>query len=347
MKNILKMALTMPVIKNIKKYKKILLGLLIFFVAVFVFETFIPNSLFAKEAITYDVKKGVGGEDVAKDLYEIGIVKSPFFFKLYAVLTGNHGKIQAGKYEISPSMSTAEIIKKMALGQTIKERITILEGWDLEDIAKHLESRNLYSKEDFFSITNQDFSNEFAVLSDKPNAVSIEGYIFPDTYYVSYEEGIDDLIKTALANFNSKLDEQMRSDIILQKKSVFKIITMASILEKEANNYKDKKIIAGILWKRIEEGVPLQVDATVNYVTGRSDPKVAIKDTKIDSPYNTYKYYGLPKGPISNPGLESILAAIYSEDSPYWYYLSADGTGETIYSKTFDEHLDAQRKYFR
>jgi len=122
---------------------------------------------------------------------------------------------------------------------------------------------------------------------------------------------------------------------------------MASMIEKEVQTPEDKKMVSGILWKRITEGMPLQVDATVNYITGKHDKGVQIKDTVIDSPYNTYKYYGLPKGPISNPGMDSIQAAIYPQKSVYWYYLSATKTGETIFSKTLEEHNLAISKYLK
>ena len=122
---------------------------------------------------------------------------------------------------------------------------------------------------------------------------------------------------------------------------------MASILEKEVVSLHDKKIVAGILWKRIANGVPLQVDSTINYITQKNNASVSVKDTDIDSPYNTYKYSGLPKGPISNPGIDSIMAAIYPTKSQYWYYLSADGTGKTIFSQTLEEHAAAIAKYLK
>jgi UPF0755 protein len=125
-------------------------------------------------------------------------------------------------------------------------------------------------------------------------------------------------------------------------KSVFEIITMASMLEKEVRSLEDKKIVSGILWKRMEVGMPLQLDATINYITVKSNPGVAVKYTKIDSTYNTYKYVGLPKGPISNPGMNSIIAAINPKDSPYWFYLS---DGRTIFSKTFEDHCTNKAKY--
>jgi UPF0755 protein len=144
-----------------------------------------------------------------------------------------------------------------------------------------------------------------------------------------------------LANFGKKLNPELREKIAVQKKTIFDIVTMASLLEKEVITLDDKKIVAGILWKRLEIGMPLQLDATVNYVTGKNDPSVTIKDTTIDSPYNTYKYKGLPKGPISNPGIDSIIATIYPKKTNYWYYLT---DGKTIFSETLQQHNTAKAK---
>ena len=183
---------------------------------------------------------------------------------------------------------------------------------------------------------------QFYFLKDKPEDTSLEGFLFPDTYEISGGINCDDFIITMLSNFERKITPELKNQMQKKEKSVFEIITMASMLEKEVRTLNDKKIASGILWKRIEVGMPLQLDATINYITGKSDPAVAIKDTKIDSPYNTYKYKGLPKGPISNPGMDSIIAAINPEDSPYWFYLS---DGRTIFSKTFEEHTVNKAKY--
>ena len=169
---------------------------------------------------------------------------------------------------------------------------------------------------------------------------------FPDTYEIIPGAKLENIIRKTLNHFDEKLTADLKGEISRQKKSIFEVITMASMIEKEVKTLEDKKIVSGILWKRLEIGMPLQVDATVNYITGKNHDGVLLEDTKIDSPYNTYKYYGLPKGPISNPGLDSILAAIYPTKSDYLYYLSAPD-GKTIFSKTYKEHSIAQNKYLK
>lgn len=327
--------------------------LVVFFIVVIIFlvtafwEIYIPKNNISQETITYDLKKGAGEKDIALELQRQGIIKNNKFFRIYVILTFQYSKLQAGRYELSPSMSIVEIVKKFVSGNIIKNKITVIEGWDLEDIGSYLEDKNVISKKDFFDVTKKDWSNEFVFLSDKPKKLSLEGYIFPDTYYMAENATGEEFIRVAMQNFNKKLMPDLRKAITDQHRSIFQIITMASMLEKEVRLADDKKIVSGILWKRIKEGIPLQVDSTVNYITHKNDPKVTVKDTKIDSPYNTYKYYGLPLGPISNPGMDSIIAAIYPIKTDYWYYLSADHTGQTIFSKTLEEHNIAIAKYFK
>jgi UPF0755 protein len=239
-------------------------------------------------------------------------------------------------------MSTYQIAKKMAQGNVIKNTIVILEGWDEADIAHYLEEKNICSKKEFTELVNVDYSGKFLFLKDKPKTADLEGYLFPDTYEVSKNPDCKEVILAMLSNFDKKLTEDMRSQIQKQGKSIFDVVIMASIIEKEVRIESDKKMVSSILWKRISINMPLQVDATVNYITGKSDPSVLIKDTKIDSPYNTYKYRGLPMGPISNPGIGSILAAMNPVKTDYLFYLS---NGATYYSKTLDEHNEAKAKY--
>lgn len=344
--------------------KKVLIGIGVFFVVLFLLEIYLPKSFLKKDIVLYNLERGSSYKEIARDLERRGIIKNAQFFKFYVLVTLQYSKLQAGNYELSESMSITDIVKKFIAGDIVKQRITVIEGWDIEDIAKNLAEKEIYSKENFILATKKDWSTcsasaqssnqisdcsgfSFEFLNDKPKNVSLEGYLFPDTYYLSEKSLPEELIKFALSNLDKKLTLELRQEISRQKKSLFQIITMASMLEKEVQTLENKKVVSGILWKRIKEGIPLQVDATINYVTGKSDKKVAINDTKIDSPYNTYKYYGLPLGPISNPGMDSILATIYPESSDYWYYLSADGTGKTIFSKTLEEHIEAQRQYFK
>ena len=310
----------------------------------------IPGS---SETKYFLVEDGQSMSDIAYNLEEENLIKSDLFFKIYVLLIKDVSReLKAGEYELSYGMTIVEIADKLAKGDVVERGITILEGWNLRDIAQVFEDKEIFNPDEFFVLVGypgsdyseiaglplpKDFSDQFDFLEEKPRDISLEGYFFPDTYEISKGESLEGSIIKILDNFDQKLTPEIREEIKDQGKTIFEIITMASILEKEVPTEKDKKIVAGILWKRIDTGMRLQIDATVNYATTKSDRAVAIKDTKIDSPYNTYQNYGLPLGPISNPGIESILAAMRPTKTSYWYYLSAKN-GTTIFSRTFEEH---------
>lgn len=270
------------------------------------------------ETIMFLVKKGEGAEEISINLKEQGLIRYSSFFRIYALIDGKAEELKAGEYELSPSMNVLEIVNKLASGDRIRKIITIIEGWTVKDIANYLGVEGLDS--------------------------DLEGYLFPDTYEISPEDGIEEIIDKMLANFDKKLPLELMEEIASQEKTIHEMVIMASLIEKEVRTFEDRKIVSGILWKRMKVGMPLQVDATITYITGRKSTEILKEELEIDSPYNTYKYKGLPSGPICNPGMDSILAAIYPEDSGYWFYLSTP-EGETIFSKTLKEHSEARAKY--
>lgn len=317
------------------------------FAAFFAIEVFSPKSFTQSEPVLYDIQRGVKSKEIAEGLENKGIIKNSLVFRAYAFFIGRYRSLQAGAYEFSPSMSIAAIVHKLTSGDVIKHKISIIAGWNNNTIADYLEKNNFYSKKEFLEALNQDYHKEFPFLQDKPKEAGLDGFLFPDTYKISANADVKDFVRVALTNTSQKFTLELRKEIGAKKKTIFEIITMASILEKEARTLDDKKIIAGILWKRIDNGMPLQVDATINYITGKSNPKSAIRDIKIDSPYNTYKYTGLPLGPIASPGMDSIIAAVHPKRSSYWYYLSSDKTGKIIFSATFRDHTIAMARHFR
>jgi UPF0755 protein len=325
--------------------KKIAYGIGIVFILVFLFlcfEIYIPLNPNSRETVIYSAEKGMGNEEIAKDLKKLGIIRSANVFNFYVLISLQDSRLQAGEYNLSPKMSIYQIVKKMVKGDVLANKLVIPEGWNVGQIAEYLQDKGICTQDYFVSLTEKDYSAKFSFLLDKPKDVSLEGYLFPDTYNVAKNETCEEVLDAMLENFDKKLTLQMRAEIEKQDKTIFEVITMASLIEKEVRRPEDKKIVSGILWKRLEAGMPLQLDATVNYVTGKSDPSVSIKDTKVDSPYNTYKYKGLPKGPISNPGIESIEAALNPKQTKYWFYLS---NGATYFSETFEQHNSAKAKY--
>jgi len=326
----------------LKKIISIITAVLLLIFLFVCFEVYTPINPGSHEIITFTVQKGWGDDEIAIELQKLGITRSNYFFKFYVILSLKHSSLQAGEYSLSPRMSVYQIANKMAQGNVIRDNAVILEGWDTKDIGKYLEQKGICKQDYFISLAKKDYSGEFDFLKDKPKDVGLEGYLFPDTYEVSKGETCEDILAAMLTNFEHKLTPALRAEITKQKKSIFDIITMASIIEKEVRSLDEKKIVSGIFWKRIAVGMPLQSCATINFITGKNDPGALLKDLQIDSPYNTYKYRGLPKGPISNPGINSITAAIYPKKTNYWYYLN---NGQTIFSETLEQHNAARAKY--
>ncbi len=298
------------------------------------------------------IENGQGAKEISFNLEEGGIIKNPYLFLLYVYARGNYRDIQAGEYLLSSGMSVSDIVNMLVNGKTAQEKLTIIEGWDLRDLAGYFEKQGLSSKDELYKITgvptgtNNNINISEEILNGKPEGLSLEGYIFPDTYYYKKGDSAETIIKRAVENLDERLTPELSKNIKDRGKSIFEIITMASLIEKEVRTPQDKAIVSGILWKRLANGMGLQVDSTVLYATGKENSKVYTVDTKFNSPYNTYKYRGLPLGPICSPGMDSIIAAVMPTKSDYLYYLSAPN-GKTIFSKTLEEHNYNKAKYLK
>jgi len=289
------------------------------------------------------IERNEGLFQISQKLKKEDLIRDNLLFEFYVIAKNDFYNLKRGHYKLNSSMSIAEIAQKIIKGDTIKLNLTFIEGWKIEDIAQYLEDKKIVKKEKFFE-TTKNYEGNLSILKDKPKEQGLEGYLFPNTYtfnkQVSSTQIIDKLVFTLQKNLKEELEENF------EEKNIHKILTMASLLEKEVQTYKDKRIVSGIAWKRLKEQIPLQMDATITYLTGKKSTKVATSETKIDSPYNTYKYRGLPPGPICNPGFDSIKAALNPKESNYWYYLSAPN-GETIFSENFIQHKKAKQEYLK
>lgn len=281
----------------------------------------------------FNIEKGSSVKKIAQDLENEEIIKSSNLFLFYSLITNNKN-IKAGEYLLSSQMNIPQIVEIVVGGKINEKKITIIEGWDLNDIASYLEKEGISTKEEFFN-----------VAGEPRNKDSKEGYIFPDTYNITSKDTAETIVQKTLLNFEQKITTELKEEIERQGKTIDEIIIMASIIEKEVKTLEDKKNVSDVLWKRIDANMPLQSCATVLYALGEKK-SVSTADTKIDSPYNTYKYRGLPVGPIANPGMDSILAAIYPTKNNYWYYLSSP-EGKTYFSTTLDEHNYKKNLYLR
>jgi UPF0755 protein len=296
----------------------------------------------------FTIKEGESSYQVAQNLELHSLIKNTFFFDLYMKLSGKYRNIMPGTFQISDSMNSIEIsnlIIKKSRGVSFNEKqIKIIEGWNLQQIGDYLNAEGFCSEEEWSSLSkSNDYDYDF--IKQKPKNTDLEGYLFPDTYRVYKNSTCYDVINKLLSNFDDKLTEQMRRDIKNQGKSIDEIITMASIIEKEVRSQDDMKIVSGIFWNRIKYGQALESCATLAYILGENKPQYSYEDTKIQSPYNTYINKDLPPSPINNPGLNSITSSIYPLASDYNYFLTDPKTGNTIFSRTFDEHKINKAKY--
>lgn len=294
------------------------------------------------------IENGSSLKQVAGQFEESGLVKSAFGFETIGWLLNTEKKVKAGEYFFDKKMNAYELMKTI-VGDAYKTsliKVTIPEGFTLENIGSVFEKLEMWEKDDLRKIIGLPSGAGSFVTAVKPPYASLEGFLFPDTYFISRHTKPETMVSIMLENFEKKINSALKEKIAKSGRNFFEVLTMASILEKEAATERDRKLVSGILWKRIKNNMLLQTDASLYYITNKVSADLTQEDLKIDSPYNTYLYKGLPIGPISNPGLASIEAALSPEESPYLYYLS-DKDGKMRYSVTYQEHLANKKKYLK
>jgi UPF0755 protein len=309
------------------------------------------------ETVTFSVPKGATTSDVAGSLEEKRLISGSTLFVLYAKFTGVSGKIQAGDYMLNTNMSMKQIAETLASGKVTRnvKRVVILEGWTNSQVQGKLKELGLVTDQTFTDAVSSEHGFAFAAeakLSD------YEGYLFPDTYQFDADLDAGGIIQAMLSNFEGKITDQMLFDMKTKNLSMKEVVTMASLIESEvgraasvqltsdvrATMQREREIVASVFYNRLGMDMALQSDATINYITRNGDRRAQLSDLEIDSPYNTYKYTGLPPGPISNPGIDSIRAAIYPADSSYVYFLH-DPSGVAYFARTLEEHNSNREKY--
>lgn len=277
-----------------------------------------------------EVAKGASLPLVAADLKEKDVVRSAIMLRLVVTILGRDTGVRAGDYLFKEPKTVFEVARAITTGAfgLEPERITIPEGSTVSDMAKILSSR-------LKRVHEAEFIRE---------ALPFEGFLFPDTYFFLPNATTESVITTLRATFDEKMEE-VADEMTESGHALEDVVIMASLLEREANNYRDQQMIAGVLWNRLEDDMLLQVDATFLYTIGKGTFDLTRDDLASDSPYNTYKHKGLPPTPIGNPGLDAIKAVLNPVEHDYLFYL-ADDDGVTHYSATHDEHVRKKRIYF-
>lgn len=312
----------------LKKAAFVLPATIIFLALFFYFGFSRPKDFSSPKFIR--IEKGSSLLMTGEKLKQEGVIRSRAVFVTLEKIANAEKVVKAGDYLFERPTSVFNVVIRLANGDfgIEQKKITVPEGSTIIDIADAMKGFSVFNKEEFLT-----------------SAKDKEGYLFPDTYFLFADVSEEGLMKAMEDNFDVKI-KTVDADIKRSGKTLNEVVTMASIIEKEVATQEDRAIVSGILWKRISRGMPLQVDATLGYITGKTSAQLTLDDLKIKSSYNTYLNKGLPPAPICNPGLDTIKAALSPKDSPYFFYLTGRD-GKTYFAKTFDEHKNNKAKYLR
>ncbi len=313
----------------------ILFSILAFFA--FLVYTFSPTFINKKDV---EIPYGISSLDIAKELYKKGVIRNPLSFLMLHLFFKK--KLEAGEYEFDGTVFPWDVYFKIARGEKKLYRVTIPEGYDLYDIAKALEEYGICSREDFLRYANSpEVAKKYGI-----NTHTMEGFLFPDTYFFSKKTHPIKVIDTMYKNFLKKIQE-VREKAKQKGIPLESLVTIASMIEKETGLKEEKYLVSAVIHNRIKKGMKLDIDPTVIYALkkkGRWKGKLTKKDLFIDDPYNTYVYKGLPPSPICNPGLDSLVAALEPANVNYLFFV-ARGDGGHNFSSNYTQHLHNVKSY--
>ncbi len=305
-------------------------------------EPVVENTVTEKH-IQIKIREGISTAEIAERLAEKGVIKSSLKFRILARLRGYDDKLRPGSYTFTADMEDDEVFTKLLNGEKRLVKFTIPEGFGVKEIAERLVNLDLVDKEEFLKAA-ADFT-PYDYMRKRENVFfAAEGFLFPETYAVESDVEIDEILKLMAGTLDDRLTPEMRKNAEKMGLSIYDLITLASLVEREVRFPEDRPIVAQVLLKRLKLNMPLQTDATLQYLMDTPKEEVSIEDTRIDSPYNTYQHIGLPPGPIANPGMAAITAVLHPSETEYLYFV-ADRRGHNHYSQTYEEHLELVNKY--
>ena len=300
------------------------------------------NKEFAKEgAQIVHVKVGMTTADIADMLHEKQLVKNPKAFKFEARFKGLANKLQAGMYKIEGGMSNGAIVNEFANGRIELIDFIVPEGFNVVKTGRKLESLGLGSAEKFIELAKKYAPYDY-MKTDNPHVIfKTEGFLYPATYKVPYGASEEEYLRILVRHFNEVMEKNGVLEAVKKRDlNMRDVVNMAAMVEMEAVYAEEQPRIAGVFLKRVEIGMPIQSDTTIQYILGAQKETITFKDTEIDNPYNTYQNYGLPPGPIGSPSLSAIQAVLEPEQTDYLYFV-AQNDGHHRFSRTYAEHLRA------
>jgi UPF0755 protein len=291
--------------------------------------------------VSVEITSGMPLNKISALFEERDLIGNSLAFQLLAFLQEKQGQIQVGEYELSPSMTPMDILEVVTSGKTILHAVTIPEGYRITEIAALLETKGLVNAENFI----QETKDEKLIKSAGISGNSLEGYLFPETYNFSKNTSERKIIQRLLDIYHEKIKQhELRKRAQSSNLTFHQVMTLASLIEKETGIDEERKLISSVFHNRLRKKMLLQTDPTVIYAMADFDGNIRKKDLQVDSPYNTYRYKGLPPGPIASPGIKSIIAALEPSESDYLYFVSRkDGSHQ--FSSNLMDHNRAVRKY--
>ncbi|MDT8861508.1 endolytic transglycosylase MltG [Alkalihalobacillus sp. MEB130] len=333
-----------------------IIGIILFISAYFYLKNALgPVDAADPEEIQVTVPIGSSANQIGTILEEEGLVRNGTFFRYY-VRYKNESGFQAGDYALSTDMTMDEIIAELKEGRVMQEPelvFTIPEGRWLEDVAKIMANETSHTEEEVMEVLTdseyiESLIDQYSMLTedilDEDIRYALEGYLFPARYdFMDEDPSIESMIEAMLGG-TQKVIEEFASDVEASEYSIHEILTLASIIEREAQKSEDRYLISGVLYNRLDRDMPLQVDPTVSYALGEHLYMTSYAALEVDSPYNTYRYRGIPIGPIANPGKDSIRAALSPEKTDYLFFY-ARFNGDVIYNETYEEHNRTHQMY--
>lgn len=310
--------------------------------------SFLPDYLsngINNEVVNIIVPKGATLSTVAEELYENGVIRSKLWFRYKGEEIARY--IKPGTYKIESGLDLEDIFEIIQKGEQEKQlAVTFPEGFILYQFAQRIQETGLGSADEFIEACNNYFISKGYTLDTQDLYFNMEGYLFPDTYYFTMNQSMDQIVSKLVSTMEDVFTDEYKLRAEELGLSLHEVLTLASLIEREAYNDAERGAISGVIYNRLDIGMLLQIDATVIYGLGEGKEhmtRVLYSDLEKDNPYNTYKKKGLPPGPIASPGRNSIEAALYPEDHDYFYYVLGDNGH--VFSKTYNEHLNNVSKY--
>ncbi len=295
-----------------------------------------------------EIAQGTSFRGALEQLEQEGVIRDAFIVRHYARFIGHEQRVQAGEYLFTGELSPVEVLDQIAQGKVVDRsvRVTIPEGLRADQVASRLNEHGLGEEEKFLELFESK-EWDYWFLEDIPDNVKfpLEGFLFPDTYHIDRDATERQIVERLLDEFEKVFNDDYKEEMQAKDMSIIDLITLASIVEREAVIDGERDKVAGVFVNRLEQNRRLEACATVEYVLQENKPVLSLADIQIDSPYNTYQNAGLPPGPIASPGKASIEAALYPATHQYFYFVSRqDGSGEHVFSKTLSEHNRAKRE---